>query len=315
MVVLTLAAGAVVQAGTALADLSSPQIIAALNTQREANGIPPVREDAQMAAGCAAYDGYVVRNGLSVADEHFEIPGKPGYTAAGDHAARTSVLADQIGVTPPLGGIFGFGGGPLFTIGWQYGDPWNHAAFHLFQLMNPALALSGGDERTARLRDGTWVRLECLNTFAGPWRTPPAKPRVYFYPGPGTTVSASEQNQEGEPVLGIPPHGYGPPPVFAYIFGRGVTTVRIRSLHGTLDGKPVPVLATYAGGASGPARAASADSVPQDPTGDFYGVLPGLAESFGHERKDDILRDAQARIGFAVVAGQAFSDPIRLIPQ
>ncbi len=87
-----LAAGAATDAAAARADYDSAQIIAALNGQRAANGIPPVRNSASMAAGCAAYDRYVIRNGMSVADQNFEVRGKPGYTAAGDHAARTSVL-------------------------------------------------------------------------------------------------------------------------------------------------------------------------------------------------------------------------------
>lgn len=118
--------------------------LGALNAQRAANGIPPVRYDARMSAGCAAHDRHVLRNGLSVIGEHHETPGRPGYTLAGDHAARTSVLGDDVGPTVSRSQV---------SVG-AFGDPWNFAAFHLFQLVNPALAVSGANERTGRLRDG-----------------------------------------------------------------------------------------------------------------------------------------------------------------
>jgi hypothetical protein len=232
-------------AGAARAAFNSSQIVRALNAQRAANGIPPVREDGAMAAGCAAYDRYVIRNGLSVADHHYESPSLPGYTAAGNHAAHTSVLGVDVG--PRRGSIAGFG--------WAYGDPWDDAAFHLFQLMNPALAVSGGDERTARLADGQWVTLECVNTFAGPFRTPPARARTYFYPRSGSTIPAVTQNQEGEADLGVAPGADGPTPVFVYFFGRGLRAVRLSSVTATLDGKPIGVSIAYAGGASGPSAA------------------------------------------------------------
>ncbi|MHB1568390.1 MAG: hypothetical protein ACYCXW_03595 [Solirubrobacteraceae bacterium] len=244
------ATAAIAGAATARADFSSPQIIAALNRQRTANGIPPVRNDAAMAAGCAAYDRYVVRNGLSVADHHYEDPRLPGYTAAGDHAARTSVLAYGTGV------VFLFGP-PIFSIGWSLGDPWNSAAFHLFQMMNPALSVSGANELTARLRDGEWVRLECLNTVAGPFRTPPVKLRAYFYPRSGATGSVFTRNQESEPVLGVSPGADGPPLTFGYFFGRRVDRVRV-SMQATLNGKTVPVRTVAVGGAIDPTGASAA---------------------------------------------------------
>lgn len=266
---------AIAGAATARADFSSPQIIAALNRQRTANGIPPVRNDAAMAAGCAAYDRYVVRNGLSVADHHYEDPRLPGYTAAGDHAARTSVLASSVGYTYSA---FGYTTGPVFAFAWSKGDPWNSAAFHLFQMMNPALAVSGANEMTARLRDGQWVRLECLNTFGGPFRTPPAKLRAYFYPRSGSTGSVFTRNQEGEPVLGVSPGADGPPLTFGYFFGRGVDRVRV-SLHGTLNGKKVPVRTEAVGGAMAPPGARAAALASRSTAGAHFSS-PGGSGSF-----------------------------------
>lgn len=33
-------------------------------------------------------------------------------------------------------------GDPFYGFGWAYGDPWDDAASHLYQLMNPALQVS-----------------------------------------------------------------------------------------------------------------------------------------------------------------------------
>jgi hypothetical protein len=265
-------------------DLGSAQIIAALNQQRLANGIPAVRNDPAMAAGCAAYNRYVLRNGLSVADQHFEVPGKPGYTAAGDHAARTSVLAVSIGASYP--GSLGRKLPPLFSFAWAHGNPWDSAPFHLFQMMNPALAVSGADERTGRLRDRQWVRLECLNTFGGPFRSPPATLHIYLYPHARAGVPAVQVNEEGETVLGTPAGASGGPLIFAYFFGRRATALRV-STHATLNGKPVSLLAAYSGGASGanaipdaadpPGRQGSAQSNPSSPSNGFNAPEPSAA--------------------------------------
>ncbi len=277
-VALWLAGGtpAVATGRTSVGDYSSAEIIAALNRQREANGIPPVRNDPRMAAGCRAYDDYVLRNGLSVADQHFEIPGKPGFSAAGNAAAHASVLASSVGTSYP-------GMGPVFAFGWRQGDPWNNAAFHLFQMMNPALAVSGADERTARLANGQWVRLECLNTFGGPFRTPPATMRTYFYPRSGSSVPVRELNQEGASVLGTRGGTAGGPLFFAYFFGGARKRVRVR-VHATVDGKSQPIVAVYAGGAAGPATAASAATIrdaashePSNPSAGFYTPEPAAA--------------------------------------
>lgn len=66
---LTVCAIAATSSQASAGDFTSAQILAALNRQRAAAGIPPVREEPKLAAGCAAYDEYVVRNGLQVADQ------------------------------------------------------------------------------------------------------------------------------------------------------------------------------------------------------------------------------------------------------
>lgn len=269
-------------------DLTSAQIVAALDSQRAASGIPPVREDATLAAGCAAYDEYVIRNGLQVADQHFENPRLPGYTVAGDRAARTSVLAYE-----PASALDALVyGEPFRGFGWAYGDPWDDAAFHLFQLMNPALEVSGGDERTATLADGETVRLECLSTFAGPFRRPPSKLRVYFYPGPGSAVATSEPNLESGPVLGIAAGAYGPPLIFAYFFGAERPHPHISSQRLTIGGASRPFVAAYAGGLSGPARIARASTAGlSNPSAGFYSKLPAEVVRSTDESEERAIRE------------------------
>lgn len=318
LVASLLLAGAAACAEAASADYDSAQIIATLNAQREANGIPPVRNSARMAAGCAAYDSYVIRNGMSVADQNFEVQGKPGYTAAGDHAARTSVLASSIGTTYSA---FGETVGPAFSFSWSEGDPWDNAAFHLYQMMNPALAVSGADERTAQLPSGDWVRLECLNTFGGPWRKQPRKLHIYSYPRSGSTVAASEQNQESEPVMGVAPGACGPPLTFTYFFGGDAGSVHVRSVHATLDGKRFPVAMQYAGGGSGPAHASVAaprDSAPRDlfapgphfaaPGHGFHSPEPALTWMPG---EPNYLRDIQSKEAEARLREEEFTKQMR----
>lgn len=275
-------------AHAAAGDLTSAQILAALNRQRAAAGIPPVREDPKLAAGCAAYNEYVVRNGLQVADQHFENPHLAGYTVAGDHAARTSVLAYQ-----PASALDSLiYDEPFHDFGWAYGDPWDDAAYHLFQLMNPAVELSGANELTATLANGETVRLECLNTFAGPLRKPPRRLHVYFYPGPDSTVAGSEQNLESEPVLGIASRAYGPPLIFAYFFGRGLTQLRVTSQRLTVGGASRPLIAAYAGGLSGPAqlaRASGSDS--SNPSAGFYSKIPAEAIRSADDEEERSIRE------------------------
>lgn len=269
-------------------DLTSAQIVAALDSQRAASGIPPVREDASLAAGCAAYDEYVVRNGLQVADQHFENPSLPGYTVAGDRAARTSVL----GYEPAVALDSLLYGEPFHGFGWAYGDPWDDAAFHLFQLMNPALEVSGGDERTATLADGETVRLECLSTYAGPFRKPPRRLHAYFYPGPGSEVATPEQNLESASVLGIAPGADGPPTIFAYFFGGDPARLRISSQRLTIGGAPRPFAAAYAGGLSGPALAArESASGPSNPSAGFYSKIPAEAVRSTDESEERAMRE------------------------
>jgi hypothetical protein len=224
-----------------LNDSSPKSIIAALSRERASYGLPPVHERPALSAGCAAYDRYLIRNGrqyLLLDSGHFETPGRPGYTRAGDQAARTSVLA--------------FGS----TLAWSQADPWDSAAFHIFQLLNPAIAVSGADERPMNLGAGYGtVNLECLRTFVGPFRRGPSTMRTYFAPAGGQPVPAFVVNGENQTIFGTAPGRMGPPLLFVYFLGRTARHVTVRAIHASLAGKPLRVVGSFVGGASGPAGA------------------------------------------------------------
>jgi hypothetical protein len=74
--------------------ITGPQIVNVINAKRRANGLPPVREDPALSAGCAAYDNYRRING-GVEDGFTpgaEQPSKPSYTTTGARASRDSLL-------------------------------------------------------------------------------------------------------------------------------------------------------------------------------------------------------------------------------
>lgn len=129
--------------------------IARINALRVANSLPPLTEDAELNAGCQAHARYMALNGgWDEPVAHEETPGKPGYSAAGAAAARSSVLA-----------------GPL---GWLDPHPWVGSAEHTRQIMDPELARTGYGEQ------GGWM---CLQVGKDP--RPDLIGKVFTLPGRG----------------------------------------------------------------------------------------------------------------------------------
>lgn len=134
-----------------------PDILAALNAERAANGLPAaVRENQAWSANCADHVHYMASTGSLT---HTEDPGSPQYTANGSWAGEHSVLA------------LGFS--------WDDGDPFESAPLHLIQLMSPELRQVGvAEDDNGYLCVTTWPGYR-----SGGWR----KPTMYTYPGNGTT--------------------------------------------------------------------------------------------------------------------------------
>jgi hypothetical protein len=165
---LTLLATALAAALVATAGAGThPAIIAALNAERAANGIPAtVRENTAWSDNCADHVKYMAATGTL---SHDEDPASSAYTQSGSWAGQNSVLA--LGYT------------------WSNGDPFASAPLHLIQLMSPELRQVGvASDPQGYLCVTTWPGYK-----AGGWR----KPTMYTYPGNGASgVPYSETPNE-----------------------------------------------------------------------------------------------------------------------
>jgi hypothetical protein len=176
-----LAVGLVAAAVAASAGADAhPGILASLNAERAANGIPArVQENTAWSAKCADHVRYMSETGSLTHDED---PSSPGYTHDGSWAGDNSVLA--LGVT------------------WSNGDPFASAPLHLIQLMSPELRQVG----VATDPQG----FLCVTTWPGYRSSGWRRPTMYTYPGNGATnVPYAEQAEEFPFVpgdfVGIPP--------------------------------------------------------------------------------------------------------------
>jgi hypothetical protein len=219
--------------------VSPAQIVNVINAERHANGLPEVREDPALSAGCADYDRYRRMNG-SIANAftpHGEDPSKPGYTAAGSRAARDSLL--NAGDRP--------------ADSFANGDVFDDAPNHLVALMDPAVRVIGADQLDfdAGAFFGT-ASLACIDVRSAPSRRKPRHLRTYTYVGPDGKAPRDPSYREG-------PSGSGPF-VFLYFSAPKGATVTLESLtirhHNGKITKPGVV--TVSGGLRDGLRRASA---------------------------------------------------------
>lgn len=193
---------------TAAATSTAAQI-AALNAQREANGIPAgIVEVPAWTEGCRHHMAYIAANGGTLT--HEESPSNPGYTTDGAEVGRRAVLT-------PLGDAFN-----------AAGNAFEFAPLHLMQVLSPALS-----------RMGVWGG--CATTIAG-YDRKASRPALYTYPGDGATgVYASETADELPFVpgdfVGLPRGTTTGPHL--YLLAHGTAAGRIASA--TLTGPAGPV--------------------------------------------------------------------------
>lgn len=127
------------------------RIVANLNAQRVANGIPGgIKLDSVATRGCEAHIRCEELNGIGYT--HVETKGKPGYTTAGVVAAAESDLAD--------------------TGGWDSVNPFEDLPLHLANLLEPRLAKVGAYASGAR---------SCISIVGGNSRQF-TKNQVFTYP-------------------------------------------------------------------------------------------------------------------------------------
>src|SRR5712691_9413362 len=131
LVVFALAAAGAAAAGSGAA---SGTILAALNSQRSANGIPGrVKENPSWSEKCARHIAYMGSTGTF---GHSEDPASPAYSDGGNWAGENSVLAEGIS--------------------WPNGNPFANAPLHLIQLLSPELRQVGVEASSGFVCVTTW---------------------------------------------------------------------------------------------------------------------------------------------------------------
>ncbi|HEY2542485.1 MAG TPA: hypothetical protein VGH92_05480 [Gaiellaceae bacterium] len=177
-----------------IAAVSPGQIVAKLNAQRVANGIPGgITLNAAGTLGCEHHVRYEERNGITWT--HQETPGKPGYTKDG-------MLA-------------GIGGDQSYTSGWEFGNPFENLPLHMATLMSPALMQIGTYESGRRV---------CMDISVGGGRQF-ATDELFTYPGNGRANVPTSQMVHGEwpaspgDVVGLPQGRTTGPTIYVFSVG------------------------------------------------------------------------------------------------
>lgn len=240
---------------------SASQIVGTINAERHANGLPPLREDPALSRGCADYDNYRRLNG-GVQDAFTPGPesqAEPGYTQAGARAAQDGLL--NAGDRP--------------ADDWTNGDVFDDAPGHLFQLMNPDLAVIGADQLEVDLGSFFGAAfISCIDTRTAPSRPRLHKPRLYTYFGANGTVPTNPVYREGPNVHGAL--------IFAYFEGPKRATVTLRSL--TLqypDGSVHQPAYTLLTGGLREGRKGHRARASGGPTGKFSSSRPAIVTEVG----------------------------------
>lgn len=223
MVSVTSLLAAAAVAIPAQADVGGAAIVSYVNSTRASNGIPAgIVHDPVLSDGCAKHNAYGALNGVL---EHAESMSKPGFTAAGNAAAGTSVL---------------YQGGPWTAAS----NPFQDAPIHLHQLLAPRLDRMGASENQG---------YGCATTLASRNRPAPPADVTYTYPGNGTggwptaQVAAEGPYTPGQQV-GIPEGTTTGPYLYAMFDGPDMTPFDLATPIGaTLTGPQGAVGVAVAG--------------------------------------------------------------------
>ena len=202
---LAVALLAVLAAGASAA--SSAQIVALLNKERAANGIPAgIAENTAWSAACRQHNTYQAKNRVF---GHTEIEGKSGFSREGNLIAATSVLAQGIK--------------------WGPGDPYDNAPYHLFDLLNPRISSTGAADSEG---------FGCVEILLGTLRPAPTSVQLYTYPGNGRRnvpyrQKASELPETPGQTLGLGTRATGPN-LLVYVEGPWSNGSRAQLSNATL---------------------------------------------------------------------------------
>ena len=193
------------------------QIVAKLNAQRVANGIPGgIVLDPAWTTGCEHHIRYEELNGIGWT--HNEVAGKPGWTHDGMLAGLQGDQAD--------------------TGGYDSGNPYENLPLHLAGQLAPQLQRVGAYESGVR----TCVQL------AGGWTRQFASNTIYTYPGGGRTGVQTSQDVHGEwptspgAVVGLPQGTTTGPTIYVFAVGPIASQQpRLASAHLVGPGAPVNI--------------------------------------------------------------------------
>ena len=183
---------------------AAPGWLNELNTWRASTGLSNLTENSTWSAGDYSHGLYMVKNDLVT---HYETPGVPYYTTAGDTAAQDSNI---------------YVSSTTATTDEQSIDWWMQAPFHAMGLMDPRLVQTGfGSYREVKSGWQMGAAVDVLrgNSFSG------GQYPVYF-PGNGTSepLTSYGGGEFPDPLQACP--GYSVPtglPVFVQV-GGGVST-------------------------------------------------------------------------------------------
>lgn len=202
---------------------TAAQQVAALNAQRESNGIPGgIVEQPAWSEGCRKHMAYIAANGGTLT--HEEDPGRPGYTPDGAAIGRRAVIT-------PLGTAFNAGG-----------NAFEFAPLHLMQTLAPAL-----------MRMGVWGG--CATTNLGYERRSP-RPMLFSYPGNGATAVYTAERAMEMPFVpgdfvGLPQGTTTGPHLFVMSLGTGAGRITYATLTGPSGAVSVRAVDNYTRGLEG----------------------------------------------------------------
>jgi len=198
---------------------ATPAWLARFDAWRDATGVSQVTENATWSAGDYDHALYMVKNDLVT---HYETPGTPYYTLAGDTAARNSNIYVSSSTS---------------TTDTQAIDWWMQAPFHALGMMDPRLTTTGfGSYRESK---SGWDMGAAVDVLRGNPFTGGQYP--VFYPGDGSTEPLTSYGgfESPDPLQACP--GYAAPtglPVFIQVGGNVSTTVTAHSI--TANGVSLP---------------------------------------------------------------------------
>lgn len=206
------------------------QIVARLNAERVANGIPGgVELNPAWTLGCRHHIRYEELNNIGWT--HVETAGRPGYTADGRLAGLMGDQAD--------------------TGSWDNGDPYENLPLHLANLLLPSLQQIGAYE------DG---RRSCIEVTMG-YSRPLTSDALFSAPGPGRTAVPTSQTVHGEDpaspgqVVGLPQGTTTGPTIYLFATGPWTASPPIRLISARVTGPAGPVALRLVDPASHPAIA------------------------------------------------------------